>query len=375
MNDNNTVLLTGGAGYIGSHTFLALVEAGYQPIILDDFSNSQTEVINRLERLAGRPVVCEMGDVLNSLFVTDTIQRYSCTAVLHFAGYKAVGESVRYPLKYYRNNVGGLVSLLHAMSDSDCRKLVFSSSAAVYGDAHTGPINEIAACTPESPYAQTKLTCEHILGALVATDRDWRVGILRYFNPVGAHSSGLIGEDPRGVPNNLMPYVAQVAVGRRAKLQIFGNDYATPDGTGVRDYLHVMDLAEGHVAALRELLSGGPGFKVNLGTGRGTSVLELVRAFELASGRPVPFDFVPRRAGDVPRYVADVSLANEVLGWQTSRTIHDMCVDSWRWQQANPEGYSMAIPGEAEPRYAQPKLSGGGRRLNGSHPVAPSLIR
>ncbi len=370
MNPNNTVLLTGGAGYIGSHTFLALVEAGYEPIILDDFSNSQTEVIGRLSHLAGRPVVCEMGDVLNSLFVTQILHRYDCVAVMHFAGCKAVGESVCHPLKYYRNNVGGLVSLLDAMADTDCRNLVFSSSASVYGDAYTGPISENSACKPESPYAQTKLNCEQILGSLVSSDADWKVGILRYFNPVGAHASGLIGEDPLGIPNNLMPYVAQVAVGRRAKLQIFGNDYPTPDGTGVRDYLHVMDLAEGHVAALRELLNGRPGFTVNLGTGRGTSVLELVTAFGVASGHPVPFEFAPRRAGDVPLYIADVSLASQLLRWTTRRNLNDMCADSWRWQQANPEGYSRPAPGDAEGLDLLPSLSGGARHLNGSRPVS-----
>lgn len=339
--DKKRVLLTGGAGYIGSHTFVALVEAGYLPIILDDFSNSQPEVLQRLQHLTGQSVLCEKGDVLDTLFVEQVLQRHECAAVVHFAGFKAVGESVEKPLEYYRNNVGGLISLLQAMAASGCKSIVFSSTATVYGDPIHMPVNEQSPCAPQSPYARTKLMGEHILGSLQNADLTWRVAVLRYFNPVGAHTSGLIGEDPKGIPNNLMPYVAQVAVAKRAKVQVYGNDYPTPDGTGVRDYLHVLDLADAHVAAVSALLMGKPSFTVNLGTGQGTSVLGVLKAFERASGRPIPFEFAPRRAGDVASYYADVSLANTLMGWRASRTIDDMCRDTWRWQQSNPEGYSV----------------------------------
>lgn len=338
--NNNTVLLTGGAGYIGSHTFVALVDAGYSPVILDDFSNSHPAVLDRLQHLTGKHVLCERGNVMDTEFVAEVLQRYQCAAAVHFAGCKAVGESVQQPLKYYRNNVGGLVSLLQAMETAGSRSVVFSSSATVYGDPASVPINEQFPCAPESPYAHTKLVCEDILASLRVADPAWRVGVLRYFNPVGAHPSGLIGEDPNGIPNNLMPYVSQVAVGKRAKLQVFGKDYPTPDGTGVRDYLHVTDLAEGHVAAVRALLAHNQSFTVNLGTGAGTSVLGVVQAFERASGRPIPFEFASRRAGDVAQYYADVSLADSVLGWRATRTIDDMCRDAWHWQQNNPEGYT-----------------------------------
>ena len=337
--NTTTILLTGGAGYIGSHTFAALIEAGYQPVILDNFSNSHPAVLDRLQELTGQPVVRERGDVLNPGFVAEVLRHYGCEAVIHFAGVKAVGESVQQPLKYYSNNVGGLVSLLQAMETTGCRSVVFSSSATVYGDPASVPIHEQFPCAPESPYAQTKLMCENILASLRAADPAWRVGVLRYFNPVGAHPSGLIGENPRGIPNNLMPYVTQVAVGKRAGLQVFGNDYPTPDGTGVRDYLHVMDLAEGHVAAVQALLTRHQSFTLNLGTGKGISVLEVVSAFERASGQRVPFEFAPRRAGDVAQYYADVSQAEAVLGWRATRTIDDMCRDAWRWQQTNPDGY------------------------------------
>ena len=336
---NQTVLLTGGAGYIGSHTFTALSDAGFTPVILDDFSNSHPEVLDRLAHLTGRRVLCESGSVIDTGFVAEVIRRYECVAAIHFAGFKAVGESVQQPLKYYHNNVGGLVSVLQAMETAGCKSIVFSSSATVYGDPDNVPITEQCRCAPESPYAHTKLMCEDILTSLRASDPAWRVGILRYFNPVGAHPSGLIGEDPDGIPNNLMPYVTQVAVGRRDKLNVFGNDYPTPDGTGVRDYLHVTDLAEGHVAAVRALLARHDSFTVNLGTGEGTSVLGVLHAFERASGRPIPFVFAPRRVGDVAEYFADVSLAKTLLNWRALRTIDDMCRDSWHWQQSNPDGY------------------------------------
>jgi UDP-glucose 4-epimerase len=340
--NKHSVLLTGGAGYIGSHTCIALTEAGYTPVILDNFANSDPAVLDRLAALTGRPVLLERGDVLDTAFVTDVIRRHNCCAAVHFAGLKAVGESVEQPLRYYQTNVGGLVSLLQAMQPTACRAVVFSSSATVYGDPATVPIDESFPCAPESPYGRTKLTCEEVLTTLRTSDASWRVGVLRYFNPVGAHSSGLIGEDPSGIPNNLMPYVSQVAVGKREQLRIFGNDYPTPDGTGVRDYLHVVDLAEGHVRAVGALLDEGASFTVNLGTGNGTSVLGVVDAFEKASGRAVKREFVPRRAGDVAECFADVSLAAEVLGWRAERTIDDMCRDSWNWQQKNPDGYKTA---------------------------------
>ena len=340
---NNTVLLTGGAGYIGSHTAVALLDAGYTPVLLDDFSNSDPAVLARLEQLSGQPVVCERGDVLDTGFVTDVLRRHQCAAVVHLAGLKAVGESVEQPLRYYRINVGGLVSLLEAMQSTTCKSVVFSSSATVYGDPASVPIDESFPFAPESPYARSKLMCEEVLGSLRASDKSWRVGVLRYFNPVGAHSSGLIGEDPSGIPNNLMPFLSQVAVGKREKLRIFGNDYSTADGTGVRDYLHVADLAEGHVSAVRHLLGQGSGFTVNLGTGQGTSVLGVMQAFERASGRKIPHEFFPRRSGDVAEYFADVCLAEKVLGWRASRTIDDMCSDAWNWQQKNPDGYRSTV--------------------------------
>jgi UDP-glucose 4-epimerase len=339
---NNTILLTGGAGYIGSHTFVALVQAGYKPVILDNFSNSDAAVLERLERLTGQQPICEEGDVLDTAFVTEALRRHQCVAAIHFAGLKAVGESVQQPLKYYHINVGGLISLLQAMQIAGCRAVVFSSSATVYGDPAHVPVNENASLSAESPYARSKLMCEQILGSIGVPEPAWGVGVLRYFNPVGAHTSGLIGENPTGIPNNLMPYLTQVAIGKRDKLRIFGNDYETPDGTGIRDYLHVMDLAEGHVAAVRALLTTGESFTVNLGTGQGTSVLGVLQAFERASGRQVAHEFAPRRPGDVAKNFAEVSLAAKLLGWRAKRTIDDMCRDSWRWQQGNPDGYKTA---------------------------------
>ncbi|MCY7370216.1 MAG: UDP-glucose 4-epimerase GalE [Polaromonas sp.] len=346
MSQQPRVLLTGGAGYIGSHTAVALIEAGYAPVLVDDFSNSSPAVLKRLEQLTGQPVVCERGDVQDRPWVEGLLRRHACQATIHLAGFKAVGESVAQPLKYYRNNVGGLISVMQAMQAVDCRAIVFSSSATVYGDPASVPIDETFACAPESPYAHSKLVCEQMLAAQAKAQADWRVGVLRYFNPVGAHPSGQIGEDPGGVPNNLMPYIAQVAVGQREKLQVFGNDYPTPDGTGVRDYLHVTDLALGHVAAVKRLLQCPGSFTVNLGTGAGTSVLGVLRAFERASGRSVPFEFVPRRAGDVAQYFADASLAASVLGWRASHGIEAMCRDAWHWQQRNPLGYAGEVAHE-----------------------------
>ncbi len=333
------ILLTGGAGYIGSHTFVALAQAGYVPVILDNFSNSHRAVLERLRAITGERPVCEEGDVLDTAFVTDVLRRHDIAGVVHFAGDKAVGESVAKPLKYYRNNLGGAVSLMQAMEAVDCRALVFSSSATVYGDPASVPISEDFARRHTNPYGHTKLVIEDMLAAQRVARPDWNVAVLRYFNPVGAHASGLIGEDPAGVPNNLMPYITQVALGQRPFLQVFGDDYPTSDGTGVRDYIHVCDLAEGHVAALRALLARGESLTVNLGTGQGHSVLAVVHAFEAASGRSVPYRIAPRRPGDVAQCYADAGLARRVLGWQAQRSLHEMCADAWRWQSRNPQGY------------------------------------
>jgi UDP-glucose 4-epimerase len=333
------ILLTGGAGYIGSHTFVSLVEAGYTPVILDNFANSHRKVLERLQRITGRPVACEEGDVLDTPFVEAVLRRHAIAGVVHFAGDKAVGESVAKPLKYYRNNMGGAVSLLQAMQDTGCETIVFSSSATVYGDPASVPIREDFPRSHTNPYGHTKLVIEDMLAAQRVAQPSCKVAVLRYFNPVGAHASGLIGEDPSGIPNNLMPYITQVAMGTRPVLQVFGDDYPTPDGTGVRDYIHVSDLADGHVAALKSLLEGKRSFTVNLGTGRGHSVLEVVRAFEKASGREVPFRIVPRRPGDVAQCYADPALAREVLGWEAARSLDEMCADAWRWQSRNPNGY------------------------------------
>ena len=335
----SNVLLTGGAGYIGSHTYVALVQAGYQPVILDDFSNSNPVVLERLQKITDKPVVFERGNVADVTFVQSLIQKYQISAVIHFAGFKAVGESVVKPLSYYANNLGGMIGLLQAMEAEGCNMLVFSSSATVYGDPDSVPITEKFPRSYTNPYGHTKLVCEDILASLRMANSQLRVAVLRYFNPVGAHPSGLIGEDPSGPPNNLMPYVAQVAVGMRPFLNIYGNDYATPDGTGVRDYIHVQDLAKGHVAAVQTLQKKSKSFTVNLGTGQGHSVLEVVRAFESASGRPVPYRFMPRRAGDVAQCYADVSLAMRVLNWRANKPLADMCTDAWRWQSSNPNGY------------------------------------
>jgi UDP-glucose 4-epimerase len=333
------ILLTGGAGFIGSHTYAALAEAGYTPVIYDNFSNSRREVLPRLEKITGTPVLCEEGDVLDTAHVRVVLQRHHIEGVIHFAGLKAVGESVQKPLLYYRNNVAGTISLMEAMQAAGCTKIVFSSSATVYGEPESVPMREDFPRSHTNPYGHTKLVIEDMLTAQCAAQPAWKAAILRYFNPVGAHPSGLIGEDPEGVPNNLMPYIAQVVAGHRPHLQVFGNDYPTPDGTGIRDYLHVADLAEGHVAALRALLQEGRSLTVNLGTGRGHSVLEVVRAFEAASGREVPFRFAPRRAGDIAQSFADPALAQKTLGWRAQRTLAQMCEDAWRWQSGNPNGY------------------------------------
>ncbi|MET0384158.1 MAG: UDP-glucose 4-epimerase GalE [Burkholderiaceae bacterium] len=337
-----TILLTGATGYIGSHTWLELLAAGFDVVGVDDFSNSSPEVLNRIAQLSGKAPVFVRASVCDADAMDELLERHPVDGAVHFAAFKAVGESTEQPLRYYANNIGGLLTLCAAMRARGARRIVFSSSATVYGKPDSSPIPEGAAHRPSSPYAETKLMSEAILRDMAAADPGWQVGALRYFNPVGAHESGRIGEDPRGVPNNLMPYVAQVAVGRRARLSVFGDDYDTPDGTGVRDYIHVVDLAQGHVAALRRLLSTPGSFTVNLGTGRGQSVLELIAAYERASGRAVPYDVVARRPGDVDAYYADPSLARRLLGWTATRDLDAMCADSWRWQSMNPNGFDPA---------------------------------
>jgi UDP-glucose 4-epimerase len=344
------ILLTGATGYIATHTWVALHEAGFRVLGIDNFSNSSPAVLARLETLIGaRPEFLE-ADVRDRGALDAVFAGGAIDAVVHFAAFKAVGESVARPLPYFANNIGGLLNLAETMERHAVRALVFSSSATVYGNPERLPIGEDAALAATSPYGATKLMGEEILRELSRADPSWAIALLRYFNPVGAHPSGLIGEDPRGVPNNLMPYVTQVAVGKRARLQVFGGDYATPDGTGVRDYIHVVDLAEGHVAALRYLLESKRSITANLGSGRGHSVLELVRAFERASGRPVPCDIVARRPGDIGACYADPALAERVLGWKTRRDLDAMCADSWRWQRMNPQGFSGSATAPAKDR-------------------------
>jgi len=336
------ILLTGATGYIASHTWLALEAAGFRVAGLDDFSNSSPEVLKRVAALGADVSRFTHADVRDRAALDAIFAMEKVDAVVHFAALKAVGESVAEPLRYYAVNVGGLVTLAEAMRAHDCKTFVFSSSATVYGQPEQLPIREDAPLSATNPYGATKLISEGILRDVERSDPSWRVALLRYFNPVGAHESGTIGEDPRGAPNNLMPFIAQVAVGKRPVLQIFGNDYDTADGTGVRDYLHVMDLAEGHVAALRHLLDGNRSLTINLGTGRGTSVLELVHAFERASGRRVPYEIAPRRPGDVAAGWADPSLAERTIGWKTKRGVDAMCADAWRWQAANPDGFASS---------------------------------
>ncbi len=334
------VLLTGATGYIASHTWLALQEAGHDVVGIDDFSNSSPAVLERLQRLSGRAPVFERVDVCDEAALRRVFDAHDIDAVVHFAALKAVGESRQRPLDYYSTNIGGLLTLCRVMRDRGCRTLVFSSSATVYGEAPRQPIHEDSPLSYTNPYGATKLFGESILRDLAAADESWAIACLRYFNPIGAHESGLIGEDPRGEPANLLPYIAQVAVGRRDRLRIFGNDYDTPDGTGVRDYIHVVDLAEGHVAALRRLAEQRRSLTVNLGTGIGYSVLDVVHAYERACGRSVPCEIVARRPGDVARCYADPTLARELLGWRARRDLDAMCADSWRWQSSNPRGYA-----------------------------------
>ena len=337
-----TVLLTGATGYIGSHTWLVLAKAGFEVVGIDNFSNSSPEVLPRLQALLGAAPRFEKIDVCDAVAMKALLARHRIDATVHFAASKAVGESTQQPLAYYANNLGGLLTVCEAMRQQGTGRFVFSSSATVYGQPERLPITEDAPLAATNPYGQTKLMAEQILCDLGAAEPGWQTACLRYFNPVGAHESGSIGEDPRGVPSNLMPYVAQVAVGRRPRLQVYGHDYPTADGTGVRDYIHVMDLAEGHVAALRRLFDAPGSFTVNLGTGVGHSVLEVVTAYQQASGRAVPYDLVPRRPGDVAACYADPERASQLLGWKAQRSLEAMCADSWRWQQRNPNGFSAA---------------------------------
>ncbi len=333
------ILVTGGAGYIGSHTVVELLAAGFDPVILDNLSNSSAQVVERIAELTGRDVPLVQGDINDAPLLRNLLAEQRFDATIHFAGLKSVGESVADPLAYYRNNVNGTVTLLQCLAEAQVRRFVFSSSATVYGDPHSVPIREDAPTAPTNPYGNTKWLIEHILADLAASDPRWAIGVLRYFNPVGAHLSGRIGENPRGVPNNLMPFVTQVAVGKRERLSVFGGDYPTPDGTGVRDYIHVVDLALGHLAALRRVEQAGGIWTVNLGTGQGYSVLEIVKAFEGASGRSIPYQIVARRPGDIAQCYADPANAERELGWKATRGLQEMCADSWRWQSLNPDGY------------------------------------
>lgn len=344
-----TVLVTGGAGYIGSHACVALLEEGYDIVVLDNLSNSCQESLIRVSEITGKKFPIVIDDVNNREALDRIFNDYRINAVMHFAGKKAVGESCELPLDYYRNNVAGTLTLCEAMKAHGVRTLIFSSSATVYGDPHTSPITEDFPLSATNPYGQSKLMVEEILRDLVRADElagepFWCVALLRYFNPVGAHSSGRIGEDPGGIPNNLLPYISQVAVGKLKQLSVFGNDYPTRDGTGVRDYIHVMDLAEGHVKALDKLIAGPPMtgcYTWNLGTGNGYSVLEMVKAFEDASGRAVPYQITASRPGDVAECWADSSKAEKELGWKASRGLSDMMEDTWRWQYQNPDGFGQ----------------------------------
>lgn len=333
------VLVTGGAGYIGSHTCVELLAAGHELLVLDNLSNSKPASLDRVQQISGQGLSFVEADLRDSERLRRLFSTRRIDAVIHFAGLKAVGESTEIPLSYYDNNINGTLSLCQAMEEAGVKRLVFSSSATVYGDPASVPIREDSPLSATNPYGRTKLFIEEILRDLQRADSGWHIALLRYFNPVGAHPSGQIGEDPNGIPNNLMPFVAQVAIGKRDALRVFGGDYPTPDGTGVRDYIHVVDLALGHLAALQALADAPGLLTCNLGTGRGYSVLEMVRAFEAASGREVPYRVVERRPGDIATCYADPSHARERLGWQAERGLEQMVADAWRWQQQNPDGY------------------------------------
>jgi UDP-glucose 4-epimerase len=333
------VFLTGGAGYIGSHTLLEVLSQAHEVCVYDDYSNSSPEALKRVEQLTNRKFRKVTGDVLDQTSLAAALTEFNPDVVVHFAGKKAVGESVEKPLMYYENNVVGTLSLLRAMDAANCNRIVFSSSATVYGEPQYLPLDEKHPLSATNPYGQTKLMVEHILRDWCAARPAATAVLLRYFNPVGAHDSGMIGEDPHDIPNNLMPFVSQVAVGRREKLQVFGNDYDTPDGTGVRDYIHVVDLAKAHAAAISFAMAHNGCEAINVGTGQGSSVLDVVRAFEAASGQAIPYEVVQRRLGDVATYCASPDKARNVLGWQAERDLADMCASAWKWQSQNPDGY------------------------------------
>jgi len=338
-NESATILVTGGAGYIGSHACVELLEAGYQVVVLDNLSNSKSDSLSRVEELTGKNIQFHLADLRDAAAMDLIFRQEKIDAVIHFAGLKAVGESTEIPLHYYQNNVGGTANLLEAMNQHGVKNLVFSSSCTVYGAPDSLPLREDFPLRAVNPYGQTKLTIEYMLKDLAASDPAWNISILRYFNPVGAHSSGEIGEDPLGIPSNLMPYITQVAVGELEELSVFGDDYDTPDGTCIRDYIHVVDLAKGHLHALRKLASA-PGLMIhNLGTGQGYSVLDVINGFTEATGKKIPHRIVGRRAGDAPAVYADPSTAEQELGWKAERGIEDMCRDAWNWQRKNPEGY------------------------------------
>ncbi|MGN2670586.1 UDP-glucose 4-epimerase GalE [Aliivibrio fischeri] len=334
------VLVTGGMGYIGSHTCIQMIEAGIEPIILDNLGNSKVAVLDRIEALTHVRPVFYQGDIRDEAFLDSIFAEHSISSVIHFAGLKAVGESVAKPLEYYDNNVNGSLVLARSMRKANVKSIVFSSSATVYGDPAIVPITENSPTgATTNPYGRSKYMVEECFSDLFDAENDWSITLLRYFNPVGAHPSGTMGEDPQGIPNNLMPFIAQVAVGRRESLSVFGNDYPTPDGTGVRDYIHVMDLADGHIAALKAVGDKSGLHIYNLGTGKGSSVLEMVEAFSQASGKPVPYTLCPRRAGDIAECWASTEKAEKELGWKATRNVMEMSADTWRWQSNNPEGY------------------------------------
>ena len=334
-----TILVTGGAGYIGSHTSIELIEAGYDIVIVDNLSNSKKEAVKRVEGIVGRKLTFYKADVCDKDAMRKIFSAHKFDAVINFAGYKAVGESVEKPLEYYENNIYGMLALLDVMREFKVKNLVFSSSATVYGNPHTVPITEDFPLSTTNPYGSTKLFIEYILKDLAKADKEFNIAILRYFNPVGAHPSGLIGEDPNGIPNNLCPYITKVAAGKLEKVNVFGYDYDTPDGTGVRDFIHVVDLAKGHVLAVNKLFTNSGLFIVNLGTGTGYSVLEMIKAFSKALGRDIPYALAPRRPGDIATCYANPALAEELIGFKATKTLDDMCRDALNWQMKNPDGY------------------------------------
>ena len=334
-----TILVTGGTGYIGSHTCIELIKAGYKIVVIDNLCNSSLESLKRVEKLSNSRIPFHKVDIRDKGALTQVFERYKIDGVIHFAGLKSVGESVDKPIEYYNINVGGAFILVEVMRKFNCKTFVFSSSATVYGDPHTVPIKEDFPLSVTNPYGRSKLMIEEFLQDIFAADNSWKITLLRYFNPVGAHKSGLIGEDPNGMPNNLMPYISQVAVGKLEKLSVFGGDYDTPDGTGVRDYIHVVDLAKGHIKALQVLENKKQVLIVNLGTGSGCSVLDMIKAFKKASGKDVPFKIVDRRPGDIATCYADPAYAARKLNWQAEYGLSEMCEDTWRWQKNNPNGY------------------------------------